>query len=66
MEPLDFTYLFNDTPENPAFRTMGSGIPIRAADVQPRPPQYKRDRAEPTEVDISSESRLVEALGASR
>lgn len=62
IEPLDFTYLFNDSADNPAFRTMGSGVPIRSDERTLETPAYKRDRVEPSEINISSERALAAAL----
>jgi len=65
IEPLDFTYLFDDSVDNPAFRTMGAGVPIRDDGVEPvHAPRYKRDRVKPEKILISSDPRLVAALKA--
>jgi hypothetical protein len=65
IEPLDFTYLFDDSVDNAAFRAMGAGVPIRDDEVEPRhAPRYKRDRVTPEKILISSDSRLAAALKA--
>lgn len=67
---LDFTYLFNDETENPAFSTMGTGIRVRTrVESQPKDPHHKgRDtrRMFGEEGLISDHSALREALFETR
>lgn len=58
-DDLDFTYLFHASPDNPAYYTMGEGVPIRSDFVQG---DVKRRRMEPNEVSISDEPILLAAL----
>jgi hypothetical protein len=67
---LDFTYLFDQSLDNPDFDRTGTGRIIRepsaASDEPVSGSAYrwqKRSRGEPTEVDIDHVPRLQEALG---
>jgi hypothetical protein len=66
---LDFTYLFDQSLDNPDFNRMGRGRIIRdpAATTDPEVPQaykwHKRLRGEASEVEIDHVPRLREALG---
>jgi hypothetical protein len=54
---LDFTYLFRNEVDNPAFRTMGTGRRVRGEAAKD-----KVARAEPKLVSIDGEMRLASAL----
>lgn len=58
-EDLDFTYLFDPSPDNAAHQTMGEGVPIRSDFVGN---DAKRGRMSPAEVSISDEPALRRAL----
>jgi hypothetical protein len=58
-EDLDFTYLFDPSPDNAAHQTMGEGVPIRSELVGN---DAKRERMSPTEAFISDEPALRKAL----
>ncbi len=68
---LDFTYLFVNELENPAFTTMGSGRRIRRASLSPPLKQRGRGNTERSkmigkELPIDECERLVRALAPSR
>jgi hypothetical protein len=69
-QPLDFTYLFNDTIDNPAFFEMGEGIQVRAGgesrDKQLQSAQNKIRRMHGQEGVISNYPELEAALEAHR
>lgn len=58
---LDFTYLFHKDVNNPAFRTMGEGVPIRG-DVQADQDDDKTARSFEEEIPIDEAPRLLRAL----
>jgi hypothetical protein len=58
---LDFTYLFRDHVNNPAYETMGKGRRIRSRPVGTRGPS-KVERWEPEEVTAASANRLKAAF----
>jgi hypothetical protein len=61
-DDLDFTYLFDNSPQNTAYFAMGEGVPIRADELGEPPPTYKRGRYVPEEVSIDGEAILQQAL----
>jgi hypothetical protein len=61
---LDFTYLFHEHVENPAFETMGEGRRVRGSGE--RSGAYsKTAKGEPVTLFIDSVPRLTQALGSS-
>lgn len=63
-DDLDFTYLFHKHVDNPSYRTMGDGVPIRGTDSSGDIPGGvdKNFRAFEEEIDIDDAPRLVRAL----
>lgn len=61
-EHLDFTYLFNRSPDNTAYFSMGEGVPVRDQGEVGDDQSYKLGRMLGTEVAIATEHRLLEAL----
>jgi hypothetical protein len=59
--PLDFTYLFRNEVDNPAFQTMGVGRRVRGG-VGKDVVKDKAARAEPSLVTLDSETQLAQAL----
>ncbi|WP_027528691.1 hypothetical protein [Bradyrhizobium sp. Ec3.3] len=63
-QELDFTYLFRDHVDNPAYSTMGEGRRIRGDGPIGSPSlPGKTTKSEPIEVQISESLRLRDALG---
>ena len=66
-EDLDFTYLFWNSVDNPAFEAMGGGRRIRAEGDEEQPalaPEQKLSRMVPREVSIDENELLKAALGS--
>lgn len=64
IDDLDFTYLFHKHTDNPAFRTMGEGVPIRSQCDDDFSGKDARSFGE--EIEIEQAPRLARALNLTR